>query len=233
MDPCESSGMPVCADPGLPILTSAPAHQVPLKQHVVAWSTISVLCVLAVGDWSVTLTPATSLYATSSNTLPSAAVHATPAFQGNVHTAPHPIAAANPPHRAPRVALVRRTSTALRNDDETGEEKEEPGAPEPQDAAVESEPSLISSTAAGSLAVAGTGAAAAAAGANPKTLLSRVNHFVEIFSNLFPIWTVMVAAIALNRPDTFSFMTTDSFTVALSALMFSMGITLTFEVSSL
>jgi len=49
----------------------------------------------------------------------------------------------------------------------------------------------------------------------------------ETFSQLFPLWTILGAGTALVRPATFSFMTTDYFTLALSLLMFSMGITMT------
>ncbi len=44
---------------------------------------------------------------------------------------------------------------------------------------------------------------------------------------LFPLWTVLFTAIAIKRPSTFDFFTTDHFTAALGALMLSMGITLT------
>ncbi|KAL3816925.1 hypothetical protein ACHAXA_009120 [Cyclostephanos tholiformis] len=43
----------------------------------------------------------------------------------------------------------------------------------------------------------------------------------------FPLWTVLFTAIAIKRPSTFDFFTTEHFTAALSALMLSMGITLT------
>ena len=50
-----------------------------------------------------------------------------------------------------------------------------------------------------------------------------------LFSNLFPLWTVLGAGTALLRPATFDFMTTSSFTAGLSILMFSMGITMTLD----
>jgi len=56
--------------------------------------------------------------------------------------------------------------------------------------------------------------------------------FMEVstlFSNLFPLWTVLGAGTALLRPATFDFMTTSSFTAGLSILMFSMGITMTLD----
>jgi BASS family bile acid:Na+ symporter len=46
-------------------------------------------------------------------------------------------------------------------------------------------------------------------------------------TTLFPLWTVLFTAIALKRPSTFDFFTTQYFTAALAALMLSMGITLT------
>ncbi|KAL3763695.1 hypothetical protein ACHAW5_004847 [Stephanodiscus triporus] len=46
-------------------------------------------------------------------------------------------------------------------------------------------------------------------------------------TTLFPLWTVLFTAIALKRPSTFDFFTTEYFTAALAALMLSMGITLT------
>jgi BASS family bile acid:Na+ symporter len=44
---------------------------------------------------------------------------------------------------------------------------------------------------------------------------------------LFPLWTVLFTAIAIKRPSTFNFFTTEHFTAALGVLMLSMGITLT------
>lgn len=45
-------------------------------------------------------------------------------------------------------------------------------------------------------------------------------------TTLFPLWTILFTAIALKRPSTFDFFTTEYFTAALAALMLSMGITL-------
>jgi len=49
----------------------------------------------------------------------------------------------------------------------------------------------------------------------------------NIATTLFPLWTVLFTALALKRPSTFDFFTTEYFTAALAALMLSMGITLT------
>jgi len=46
------------------------------------------------------------------------------------------------------------------------------------------------------------------------------------FTNLFPLWTVLGAGLALKRPETFTWLTTDMFTYSLAGLMLSMGITL-------
>ena len=48
-------------------------------------------------------------------------------------------------------------------------------------------------------------------------------------TNLFPLWTVLSAALALARPEAFAIMSTDKFTAALAVLMFSMGITMTVD----
>jgi len=61
------------------------------------------------------------------------------------------------------------------------------------------------------------------------TAMRNFQTFSEIFSNLFPLWTVMAAFTGLNHPQMYSFMSTDYFTAALSVLMFSMGITMTLE----
>jgi BASS family bile acid:Na+ symporter len=49
----------------------------------------------------------------------------------------------------------------------------------------------------------------------------------DLLTNLFPVWTVLFAGLALVRPDSFSWFTTKYFTGVLGALMLSMGITLT------
>lgn len=51
----------------------------------------------------------------------------------------------------------------------------------------------------------------------------------DFLTTLFPVWTVLAALVALVKPATFSFMSTNQFTAALSLLMFSMGITMTIE----
>jgi len=64
-----------------------------------------------------------------------------------------------------------------------------------------------------------------------KTLGSKVfdayTKTANVATTLFPLWTVLFTAIALKRPATFDFFTTQYFTAALAALMLSMGITLT------
>eukprot|EP00667_Euglena_gracilis_P008215 EG_transcript_8317 len=76
---------------------------------------------------------------------------------------------------------------------------------------------------------AGLGALGGAAAVSRHSALSEVQHFVELTSNLFPLWTALVAALALQQPALFSFMSTSHFTAALACLMFSMGITLTVD----
>lgn len=49
----------------------------------------------------------------------------------------------------------------------------------------------------------------------------------NIVTNLFPLWTVLSAGVALTTPSAFSAITTDKFTFGLAILMFSMGITMT------
>jgi len=49
----------------------------------------------------------------------------------------------------------------------------------------------------------------------------------NVATTLFPLWTVLFTALALKRPASFDFFTTEYFTAALAALMLSMGITLT------
>ena len=51
-------------------------------------------------------------------------------------------------------------------------------------------------------------------------------YFSKTLTNLFPIWTVLVSLIALRRPETFLWLTTEYFTAGLATLMLSMGITL-------
>lgn len=49
----------------------------------------------------------------------------------------------------------------------------------------------------------------------------------NLATTLFPLWTVLFTLVALKKPSTFDFFTTEYFTAALAALMLSMGITLT------
>lgn len=50
-----------------------------------------------------------------------------------------------------------------------------------------------------------------------------------IFTNLFPVWTLVVALAALKKPALFTWLTTPYFTFSLGILMLSMGITLSVE----
>jgi len=72
---------------------------------------------------------------------------------------------------------------------------------------------------------------AAADGDGEKSLGSKIFEVYTKTANaattLFPLWTVLFTAIALKKPATFDFFTTEYFTAALAALMLSMGITLT------
>lgn len=49
----------------------------------------------------------------------------------------------------------------------------------------------------------------------------------NVATTLFPLWTVLFTGIALKRPSSFAWFTTEYFTAGLAALMLSMGITLT------
>lgn len=51
----------------------------------------------------------------------------------------------------------------------------------------------------------------------------------NIFTNMFPIWTLGVAVAALKKPALFTWLTTPYFTASLGILMLSMGITLSVE----
>jgi BASS family bile acid:Na+ symporter len=62
--------------------------------------------------------------------------------------------------------------------------------------------------------------------ASPPT---KFEKFSELFSNLFPLWTVLSAGTALKAPQTLAWFTTSYFTAALAMLMLSMGITLTVD----
>jgi BASS family bile acid:Na+ symporter len=71
----------------------------------------------------------------------------------------------------------------------------------------------------------------AAADDGEKSMASKIFDIYTKTANaattLFPLWTVLFTAIALKKPSTFDFFTTEYFTAALAALMLSMGITLT------
>mmetsp|Transcript_17964 Transcript_17964/g.29170 ORF Transcript_17964/g.29170 Transcript_17964/m.29170 type:complete len:395 (-) Transcript_17964:249-1433(-) len=70
-----------------------------------------------------------------------------------------------------------------------------------------------------------------AADSGEKSLGSKIfdmyTKTANVATTLFPLWTVLFTALALKRPSTFDFFTTEYFTAALAALMLSMGITLT------
>lgn len=65
------------------------------------------------------------------------------------------------------------------------------------------------------------------------SLFSRLWHLYirlsNIFTNLFPVWTVLAALSALKRPALYTWLTTPYFTLSLGILMLSMGITLTVD----
>ena len=61
------------------------------------------------------------------------------------------------------------------------------------------------------------------------TAMDSFSKFSALFSNLFPLWTVLSAAVGLTKPAFFNFMTTPMITFCLALLMFSMGITLTID----
>lgn len=58
---------------------------------------------------------------------------------------------------------------------------------------------------------------------------SAFQTFSDSFSNLFPLWTALVALLGLFRPATLSGIPTSAFTGLLGMLMLSMGITLTID----
>lgn len=59
--------------------------------------------------------------------------------------------------------------------------------------------------------------------------LTKFQRFSELFSNLFPLWTLLSAGIALKAPQSLAWFSTSYFTGALAMLMLSMGITLTVD----
>jgi len=66
----------------------------------------------------------------------------------------------------------------------------------------------------------------AVAGAEPAKEVAKMSA-VDTFVNLFPLWTVLSAVLAVVKPSTFAWLTTEYFTAGLAMLMVSMGITLT------
>eukprot|EP00210_Caulerpa_lentillifera_P007306 g6983.t1 len=58
---------------------------------------------------------------------------------------------------------------------------------------------------------------------------STLHSMSETFCNLFPIWLAASSVVGALKPDLFLWITTDSFTVILAVLMFSMGVTLTID----
>lgn len=69
--------------------------------------------------------------------------------------------------------------------------------------------------------------AAASEGEKKMSLFEMYQKAADVATNMFPVWTVLFTAIALKKPSSFDWFTTDYFTGALAALMLSMGITLT------
>ena len=71
----------------------------------------------------------------------------------------------------------------------------------------------------------------AAAPAEPEAspLMANFQKFSNLFSNLFPVWTLMVALMGLFTPGVFLGISTSYFTGLLGLLMLSMGITLTVD----
>ncbi|GMH34068.1 hypothetical protein BSKO_01902 [Bryopsis sp. KO-2023] len=60
-------------------------------------------------------------------------------------------------------------------------------------------------------------------------IFDKLHAFTEAFSNLFPVWLATAGIVGTLSPSTFAWMSTDSFTMSLALLTFSMGITLTVE----
>ena len=55
----------------------------------------------------------------------------------------------------------------------------------------------------------------------------RARKYAKSFCNLFPIWTILTAAVALKRPQTFLSIPSSTFPAQIGMLMLCMGITLT------
>ncbi|GAB5371553.1 hypothetical protein AAMO2058_001589800 [Amorphochlora amoebiformis] len=58
-------------------------------------------------------------------------------------------------------------------------------------------------------------------------LWRKYNTIMDKATNLFPLWTILSAALGMLRPQTFDWFTTQWFTASLATLMMSMGVTLT------
>lgn len=69
----------------------------------------------------------------------------------------------------------------------------------------------------------------AEASAGASSLWEGFKAFSEWYSLLFPLWLAAGAVVAVLQPSSFSWLTTKYFTAGLAVLMFSMGVTLTFE----
>lgn len=65
-----------------------------------------------------------------------------------------------------------------------------------------------------------------ATSAPPNKLWDVYVRLSTIFTNLFPVWTLLSALAALKKPALFTWLTTPYFTLSLGMLMLSMGITL-------
>ena len=72
-------------------------------------------------------------------------------------------------------------------------------------------------------------AVAEPAAPEPSGAMGAFQKFSNVFSNLFPVWTLTVAILGLTVPAVFAGISTSSFTALLGMLMLSMGITLTID----
>ena len=63
----------------------------------------------------------------------------------------------------------------------------------------------------------------------PRGFMAGFKKFSDLFSNLFPVWTLLVATLGLVAPGIFAGISTSYFTGLLGLLMLSMGITLTVD----
>jgi BASS family bile acid:Na+ symporter len=70
---------------------------------------------------------------------------------------------------------------------------------------------------------------AAAAAGESGGFMSGFSKFSDVFSNLFPLWTLTVACLGLFKPSVFLGISTEYFTGLLGLLMLSMGITLSVD----